>query len=74
MAQRFALPFDFRDVFLTAGAMPAINTVSRALFDPGDEVIVLTPAWQDYPLYLRNLGVPARLVPLQQDKHLDLDA
>ena len=74
IAQRFDLPFDFRDVFLTAGAMPALNIVSRALFDAGDEVIVVTPAWQDYPVYLRNLQVRVRLVPLQDDKHLDLDA
>jgi len=74
LARRWSMPFDYRDIVLTAGAMPAINIVSRALFAPGDEVIVLTPAWQDYPLYLRNLGVDARLVPLRGDKHLDLDA
>ena len=74
LTHRFDLPFDFRDIVLTAGAMPALNIVSRALFEPGDEVIVLTPAWQDYPLYLRNLDVTVRLVPLDQDKHLDLDA
>ena len=74
LEQRFGLPFDFRDVFLTAGAMPALNIVCRALFDAGDEVIVVTPAWQDHPLYLRNLQVDARLVPLQHDNHLDLDA
>ena len=74
IARRFDLPFGCRDVFLTAGAMPALNIVSRALFDAGDEVIVLTPAWQDYPLYLRNLGARVRLVPLRADKHFDLDA
>jgi len=74
LTRRFALPFDFRDIVLTSGAMPALNIVSRALFGPGDEVIVLTPAWQDYPLYLRNLDIPVRLVPLRSDKHLDLEA
>ena len=54
--------------------MPALNIVSRALFGPHDEVIVLTPAWQDYPLYLRNLNVTVRLVPLRHDKHLDVQA
>ena len=62
LADQYALPFDFRDVILTSGAMPALNIVSRALFGPADEVIVLTPAWQDYPLYLRNLNIPVRLV------------
>ena len=74
LTRRFALPFDAQDIILTAGAMPALNIVSRGLFGPGDEVIVLTPAWQDYPLYLRNLNIPIRLVPLRGDKHLDLEA
>jgi aspartate aminotransferase len=74
LAREYALPFDFRDIILTSGAMPALNIVSRALFGPADEVIVLTPAWQDYPLYLRNLSVPVRLVALRGDKRLDLEA
>lgn len=74
LRQQLSLPFDFRDVVLTSGAMPALNIVARALFGPGDEVIVLTPAWQDYPLYLRNLDIGVRLVPLRSDKHLDTEA
>src|SRR5688572_607319 len=74
LTRQFDLPFDFRDIVLTAGAMPALNIVARALFGPTDEVIILTPAWQDYPLYLQNLHIPIRLVPLRGDKHLDLDA
>jgi aspartate aminotransferase len=74
LTRQLALPFDHRDIVLTSGAMPALNIVSRALFGPTDEVIVLTPAWQDYPLYLRNLNIPIRLVPLRSDKRLDLEA
>jgi aspartate aminotransferase len=74
LSRRFALPFDARDVILTPGAMPALNAVFRALFGPTDEVIVLTPAWHDYPLYLRNLNILASFVPLGDDKHFDLDA
>ncbi len=74
LTQQFGLPFDSRDIVLTSGAMPALNIVARALFGPADEVIVLTPAWQDYPLYLRNLNIPVRFVPLGRDKRLDLDA
>ena len=56
------------------GAMAALNVVIRALFGPDDEVIGLTPAWQEYSLYLHNLEIPISLVPLAQDKHLDFDA
>jgi aspartate aminotransferase len=74
LTRRFELRFDARDVVLTSGAMPALNVVLRALFGSADEVVVLTPAWHDYPLYLRNLNIPASLVPLGNDKRFDLDA
>jgi aspartate aminotransferase len=74
LSQEYGLPFHYRDVVMTSGAMSALNVVCRALFGPEDEVIVLTPCWQDYPLYLRNLNVRCVLVPLSKDKHLDLDA
>jgi aspartate aminotransferase len=72
LTTRFGLPFAYADVVLTPGAMAALNVVLRALFGPDDEVIVLTPCWHDYTLYLRHLGIPVRLVPLGSNKHLDL--
>lgn len=74
LEQEYALPFRFQDVIMTSGGMAGLNVACRALFRPADEVIVLTPCWQDYPLYLRNLNIPYRLVPLRPDKHLDLNA
>jgi aspartate aminotransferase len=71
---QFDAPLDFHDVIMTPGATAALNVIVRGLFGPDDEVIVLTPCWQDYPLYLRNLRVPFRSVALAPDKHLDLDA
>jgi aspartate aminotransferase len=74
LMRQLSLPFDYRDIVLTAGAMPALNIVARTLFGARDEVIVLTPCWQDYPVYLSNLNVPFRLVPLGAGKRLDLSA
>jgi aspartate aminotransferase len=74
LEQEYSLPFRFQDIVMTSGAMAGLNIVCRALFGPADEVIVLTPCWQDYPLYLRNLNIATRLVPLQGDKRLDLTA
>lgn len=71
--EEYGLQFEWRDVVMTTGAMSALNVVFRALFGPGDEVIVLTPAWQDYSLYLHNLDIPVLEVPLGHDKHLDFD-
>jgi aspartate aminotransferase len=70
----YGLPFAYRDVVLTPGATAALNIVFRTLFGPEDEVVVLTPCWFDYPVYLRNLGIPIRFVRLRDDKHLDLAA
>jgi len=69
-------PYHPDDVVLTPGAMAALNLVFRSLVgsDPG-EVIVLTPCWLDYPLYLENLGLRTRLVPLNPSSlRLDLHA
>lgn len=65
LAKTSGLPFGFRDVVLTPGAMAALNLVLRALRERGPgEVIVPIPCWLDYPLYLQNLGLEARLVPV----------
>lgn len=69
--------FHYRDVILTPGAMAALNIVFRSLQteEAGDEVIVITPCWMDYPLYLAQLGLRAVLVPVDPATlHLDLGA
>ena len=43
LAERTGLPFTLDDILMTAGAAGAINTVLKAVLDPGDEVIVLNP-------------------------------
>lgn len=70
------LPYHMKDIVLTPGAMAALNIVFRAVREePGDEVIVITPCWIDYPLYLENLGLSARLVSVHPDTlRLDLGA
>lgn len=74
LSDEYSLPFNFHDVILTPGAMAALNVVFRALFSPEDEVILVTPCWQDYPLYLYNLDIPVCFVPSREDKHLELQA
>ncbi len=66
--------FRWRHVVLTPGAMAALNVVLRSLVTEsgGDEVVVPVPCWLDYPLYLANLGLVARMVPLTT-KSFDLD-
>jgi len=74
LSQTHDAPFGWRDVVLTPGAMAALNVVFRALKTTDvDEVVVLTPCWMDYPLYLTQLGIKPVLVPLTRDAfHFDL--
>lgn len=74
LSERHRLPYTYHDVILTPGATAALNLALRELFTPPDRILVLTPCWMDYPLYLANLGLDYDLVPTDEHKHLDLAA
>ncbi|GAA1883678.1 aminotransferase class I/II-fold pyridoxal phosphate-dependent enzyme [Asanoa iriomotensis] len=74
LAEQHVLPYSYRDVILTPGATAALNVALTTLFTPPDQVMVVTPCWMDYPLYLANLGLGSQLVASTRDKHVDLDA
>lgn len=77
LSQRYASRFNYRDVIMTPGAMAALNILFRSIRADdriGGEVILVTPCWMDYPLYLVQLGLRPVMVPV--DPHtlrLDLD-
>ncbi|MCC6861795.1 MAG: pyridoxal phosphate-dependent aminotransferase [Bryobacterales bacterium] len=56
LAASSGLPFTAEHVIMTVGSSGAINTVLRALLDPGDEVIVPVPYFAEYPFYVQNHG------------------
>jgi aspartate aminotransferase len=70
------LPYEWSDVVLTPGAMSALAITFRTLYErPGDEVIVITPCWHDYPAYLEGIGLEAAFVPLTRPWfEIDCDA
>jgi aspartate aminotransferase len=75
LRESHALPFAFRDVVLTPGAMSALHVALRASGRPGDEVVIPVPCWLDYPLYARSIDRVPRFVPLAADGFgLDADA
>ena len=59
------LPFTFKDVVLTPGAMAALHVALRTAAAAGGEVVIVTPCWLDYPLYVRHIGLEAKLVALE---------
>jgi aspartate aminotransferase len=68
------LPFTAQDIIMTCGAAGALNVVLKALIEPGDEVVVLSPYFVEYLFYIDNVqGVP-KVVPTGPDFSLDLSA
>ena len=51
------------EVVVSVGAKHTLFNLALALFDPGDEVIVPTPAWVSYPAQVRLAGARPVLVP-----------
>jgi aspartate aminotransferase len=59
------LPFTFKDVVLTSGAMAALQVALRMAAQAGGEVVIPTPCWLDYPVYAQHVGLQAKLVELE---------
>jgi aspartate aminotransferase len=71
LAERTGLPFSAQDILMTNGAAGAINTVLKAVLDPGDEVIVLNPCFPEYRFYIENHG--GRTIAVETDEHFQPD-
>ncbi len=54
LASETDLPYGAQHVLMTCGAAAALNVAIRALCDPGDEVVVLTPYFAEYLFYPSN--------------------
>ena len=64
------------DVLVTVGASEANHVIASTLLEPGDEVVAMTPTYQQLPGNARNAGVNVLTVPLVEDDDwaLDLEA
>ena len=72
LTARTGLDWDPADVAMTNGGFAAIAVALRAVLEPGDEVVFLSPPWFFYELLIRAAGgVPVR-VPLAPPQ-FDLD-
>jgi aspartate aminotransferase len=68
------LPFTRDHIIMTVGSAGGINVILKALLDPGDEVIVLSPFFVEFMFYIENHGGVMRLVETTEDFHLDVKA
>lgn len=74
LRKRLGIDFDPADVSMTNGAFGAIASSLRALVDPGDEVIYLSPPWFFYTPMILSLGAkPVRVDMSPPDFELPLD-
>lgn len=71
LARRTGLAFTGDDIIMSNGAAGALNTVLKAILDPGDEVIVLNPYFPEYRFYIENHG--GRVVPVETDARFQPD-
>lgn len=62
------------DILMTCGAAGGLNVIFKALLDPGDEVIILSPFFVEYHFYIDNHGGVVKIVPTDKDFNLDLGA
>jgi aspartate aminotransferase len=61
------LAYTANHILMTVGAGAALNTVLKALLDPGDEVITVAPFFAEYVFYVENHGGRLVVVPPKPD-------
>lgn len=54
--RRFGTAYEASDVFMTVGAAASISCTLRALTNPGDEVIVVSPYFPEYKVWIEACG------------------
>ncbi|PIE59816.1 MAG: aspartate aminotransferase [Desulfobulbus propionicus] len=74
LSEEQEVQLDQGDILMTCGAAGALNVIFKALLDPGDEVIVLSPYFVDYHFYVDNHGGVVKVVKTHKDFHLDFEA
>ena len=67
------LPYTTNHILMTVGAGAALNTVLKALLDPGDEVITVAPFFVEYVYYAQNHGGSLVVVPPKADLTPDVE-
>lgn len=74
LSGRSSLSFSPENIVMTCGAGGGLNVVLKAILNPGEEVIILTPFFVEYKFYIDNHGGVSREVSTQADFQLDLEA
>ena len=65
LRERTGVAFEPDDIAMTTGAFGGLTISMRAVVDPGDEVIFLTPPWFFYEAIVHSIGATPVRVPLE---------
>ena len=71
LSQDMGEAFEAEDIVMTSGAAGALNVVIKSLINPGDQVLIVAPAFPEYRFYVNNHG--GELVTVQSSADFDLD-
>ncbi len=75
LRERFGISFEHEDVYLTNGNFTGLSLLLRALTDPGDEVVFVSPPWFFYESLIVGGGLtPVRVFADRATFDLDLRA
>ncbi len=72
LAQEYGVPFAAPDVIVTSGAAGGLNVTLRAICNPGDEVIILTPYFPEYRFYTEHANARPVFVPTAEQFQPDI--
>ncbi len=72
--KHYKLPIKSQNVAVTAGAKQALSLIMMTLLNPGDEVIIPTPAWVSYEHQVTLCGGKPMFVPLTKSFDLNISA
>ena len=68
------ISFTMNDIVMTCGAAGAINSVFKAIVNPGEEVILFSPYFREFDNYIENHMGVVKVIPTNDDFIPDLDA
>ena len=72
---QYGINADAEDIVITPGCKQALLYAMMTCLNPGDEVILLAPAWPSYDGMLRLIGAVPVHVPVKKDNyHPDIEA
>ncbi len=73
LKEDYGLSYLPEEVVVSCGAKQALFNLAQALFDPGDEVLILAPYWVSYPPIVELSGAKPIIVPSELERNFEPD-